>query len=121
MTKENISSFEIVKHNSFSWSYVYIINGKKRDIHGDSLHDLRKKVLSKGLPWDHEHFPDEKITKNEYDSIEVPKLPVNSNNQKYGEETFECIESQKIGDWTPSSKKLNRKRDIYRKYDPDYY
>ena len=121
MTKENISSFEIVKHNSFSWSYVYIINGKKRDIHGDSLHDLRKKVLSKGLPWDHEHFPEEKITKNEYDSIEVPKLPVKYNNQKYGEETFECIESQKIGDWTPSSKKLNRKRDIYRKYDPDYY
>ena len=45
MTKEKISSFEIVKHNNFSWSYVYAIDGKKRDIHGDSLHNLRKKSV----------------------------------------------------------------------------
>ena len=121
MTKDKISSFKIVKHNSFSWSYVYIINGKKRDIHGDSLHDLRKKVSVRGLPWDDENFPEDKINKNDYDSLKIPKVPVNDSSPKYGDETFDYLESQRIGSWTPSSKKWNRKRDIYRKYNPDHY
>ena len=122
MTKEKISSFEIVKHNNFSWSYVYTINGSKRDIHGDSLHNLRKKVLDRDLPWDAENYPEDKITKNEYDSMKVVKVPVNkSSTPKYGTETFDYLESQSGGGWIPSSKKWNRKRDIYKKYDPDYY
>ena len=36
MNNEKISSFEIKKHNKFSWSYVYIADGKKYDIHGTS-------------------------------------------------------------------------------------
>lgn len=28
MNNEKISSFEIKKHNKFSWSYVYIADGK---------------------------------------------------------------------------------------------
>lgn len=51
MNNEKISSFEIKKHNKFSWSYVYIADGKKYDIHGTSTDNLRKKVLARDLPW----------------------------------------------------------------------
>ena len=119
---KKISSFEIVKHNNFSWSYVYTIDGRKRDIHGDSLHKLRKKVLDRGLPWDDENYPESKITKTKYDSMKVNKVPITpSSSPQYGTETFDYIESQRGGGWIPSSKKWNRKRDIYRQYDPDYY
>ena len=122
MAKGKISSFEIVKHNNFSWSYVYTIDNKKRDIHGDSLHNLRKKVLDRGLPWDDENYPKNNIPKNDYDSMKVTKVPINkSSSQKYGTETFDYLESQRSGGWIPSSKKWNRKRDIYRQYDSDYY
>ena len=46
MNNKKISSFEIKKHNKFSWSYVYTIDGRKYDIHGGSTYDLRKKVLA---------------------------------------------------------------------------
>ena len=105
MTKEKISSFEIVKHNNFSWSYVYAIDGKKRDIHGDSLHNLRKKVLDRDLPWDNENYPKDEIPKNEYDSIKVNKVPIKNSSLKYGTETFDYLESQRGGGWIPSSKK----------------
>lgn len=45
MNNEKISSFEIKKHNKFSWSYVYIADGKKYDIHGTSSDNLRKKSV----------------------------------------------------------------------------
>ena len=41
MNNEKISSFEIIKHTKFSWSYVYTIDGRKYDIHGVSTYDLR--------------------------------------------------------------------------------
>jgi len=46
MNNKKISSFEIKKHNKFSWSYVYTIDGRKYDIHGGSTYDLRKKSIS---------------------------------------------------------------------------
>ena len=52
MNNKKISSFEIKKHNKFSWSYVYTIDGRKYDIHGGSTYDLRKKVLARDLTWD---------------------------------------------------------------------
>ena len=51
MNNEKISSFEIKKHNKFSWSYVYIADGKKYDIHGTSTDNLRKKVLARDYHW----------------------------------------------------------------------
>lgn len=45
MNNEKISSFEIKKHNKFSWSYVYIADGRKYDIHGTSTDDLKKSVI----------------------------------------------------------------------------
>mgnify|MGYP000771846202 CR=1 FL=1 len=61
--------FEIKKHNKFSWSYVYTIDGRKYDIHGGSTYDLRKKVLARDLPWDDENYPEDKLTKTQYDSM----------------------------------------------------
>ena len=29
MANKNVSEFKIVKHHSYSWSYNYVINGKK--------------------------------------------------------------------------------------------
>ena len=71
MNNEKISSFEIKKHNKFSWSYVYIADGKKYDIHGTSSDNLRKKVLSMNLPWDDENYPEEELTKTQYDSMKA--------------------------------------------------
>ena len=62
MDKKDISSFKIVQHHKHSWSYTYIIDGKRRDISGSSLHDLKRQVLDLGLQWDEENFPDESIT-----------------------------------------------------------
>ena len=52
MNNEKISSFEIKKHNKFSWSYVYIADGKKYDIHGTSTeiyHGMMKIILKINL------------------------------------------------------------------------
>lgn len=68
MNNKKISSFEIKKHNKFSWSYVYTIDGRKYDIHGGSTYDLRKKVLARDLPWDDENYPEDELTKTQYDS-----------------------------------------------------
>lgn len=68
MESKKISSFKIVKHHTYSWSYNYkTIDGKKRDISGSSLENLKKQVLDMGLPWDYENYPDEKISDSYYD------------------------------------------------------
>ena len=69
MTK-NVTCFKVVKHHSYSWSYIYKIDGKKRSIAGSSLENLKKQVLNMGLPWDYENYPDDKITKTDYDDGE---------------------------------------------------
>ena len=114
MSNDKVSSFEIIKHGNFSWSYVYILNNNKRDIHGDSIHDLRRKVLSRDLPWDDENYPDEKITKTQYDS-KIKKVPISDNyKDQYNDETYDYEKSGTIGAWTPSMKKWDRdKRNRY--------
>lgn len=109
MNNEKISSFEIKKHNKYSWSYVYTtVDGRKYDIHGTSPDDLRKKVLSRDLPWDNEKYPEEKLTKTPYDSM---KATIRNNSTHYNEATKDYEDSQTRRDWNPSSKKRDRYRD----------
>ena len=42
MNNEKISSFEIKKHNKFSWSYVYIADGKKYDLELSEITEMLK-------------------------------------------------------------------------------
>lgn len=108
MNNKKISSFEIKKHNKFSWSYVYIADGRKYDIHGTSTDDLRKKVLSMDLPWDDENYPEEKLTKTQYDSM---KATIRNSYTHYNEATKDYEDSQTRREWNPSSKKRDRYRD----------
>ena len=108
MNNEKISSFEIKKHNKFSWSYVYIADGKKYDIHGTSTDNLRKKVLARDLPWDDENYPEDKLTKTQYDSL---KATNRNNYTPYNEATKDYEDSQTRRWWNPSSKKWDRYRD----------
>ena len=108
MNNKKISSFEIKKHNKFSWSYVYIADGKKYDIHGTSSDNLRKKVLSMNLPWDDENYPEEELTKTQYDSM---KATIENSYTPYNEATKDYEDSQTRHWWNPSSKKRDRYRD----------
>lgn len=54
MSDKKVTSFKIERHHSHSWSYEYTIDGKHRDIIADSLHDLKKIVLARSLPWEYE-------------------------------------------------------------------
>lgn len=87
MNNKKISSFEIKKHNKFSWSYVYTIDGRKYDIHGGSTYDLRKKVLARDLPWDDENYPEDKLTKTQYDSMKAMKATIENSYTPYNEAT----------------------------------
>lgn len=108
MNNEKISSFEIKKHNKFSWSYVYIADGKKYDIHGGSTDNLRKKVLARDLPWDDENYPEDELTKTQYDSM---KATIENSYTPYNEATKDYEDSQTRREWNPSSKKWDRYRD----------
>ncbi len=108
MNNEKISSFEIIKHTKFSWSYVYTIDGRKYDIHGVSTYDLRKKVLARDLPWDNENYPEDKLTKTKYDSL---KATNRNSYTPYNEATKDYEDSQTRREWNPSSKKWDRYRD----------
>lgn len=111
MNNKKISSFEIKKHNKFSWSYVYTIDGRKYDIHGDSTYDLRKKVLARDLPWDDENYPEDKLTKTQYDSMKAMKATIENSYTPYNEATKDYEDSQTRREWNPSSKKRDRYRD----------
>ena len=111
MNNEKISSFEIKKHNKFSWSYVYIDDGKKYDIHGTSTDNLRKKVLARDLPWDDENYPEDKLTKTQYDSMKAMKATIENSYTPYNEATKDYEDSQTRHWWNPSSKKWDRYRD----------
>ena len=114
MGNDKVSSFEIIKHGNFSWSYVYTINNKKRDIHGVSLHELRKKVLSRNLPWDDKNYPEENLVESNYDSDKAVHIPYKKTNEQYNDETYDYEKSGTLGGWVPSMKKWNRdKRDRY--------
>lgn len=114
MNNKNISSFEIIKHNNFSWSYVYIINNKKRDIHAVSVRELKRKVLSRNLPWDDENYPENNIIESTYDSDKAVHIPYKKSNEQYTDETYDYEKSGSFGNWVPSMKKWNRdKRNKY--------
>ena len=107
MVKKDVSSFKIVQYQKHSWSYIYTIDGKKRDISGSSLHDLKRQVFDMGLPWDEENYPEETITKSIYDSDErvkeekeIPPEPVYDGKNP--------LERESIPKWAPSMKNRNR-------------
>ena len=62
--KKKVTSFRIERHLSHSYSYEYTIDGKHRDIIADSLPELKKKVLARGLPWEYEVDFDEWIKRD---------------------------------------------------------
>ena len=74
MNNKKISSFEIKKHNKFSWSYVYTIDGRKYDIHGGSTYDLRKKQLEIVTP---HIMKQQKITKTAKLDVSGTLVPKN--------------------------------------------
>lgn len=67
MVNKKLTDFKIVRHHTYSWSYIYKIDGKKRDITGSSIENLKKQVLDMALPWDYENYPDEKVSDSYYD------------------------------------------------------
>lgn len=63
-TNHNVSSYAIICHLKFSWSYQYeTIDGKKRDITASSANELKRMVLERGFPWDDKNVPEEKPVK----------------------------------------------------------
>lgn len=104
MNNKKISSFEIKKHNKFSWSYVYTIDGRKYDIHGGSTYDLRKKVLARDLPWDDENYPEDELTKHSM----FHEATNRNNYTPYNEATKDYEDSQTRRWWNPSSKKMGQ-------------
>ena len=117
MTEGNVISFEIIKNSEFSWSYVYTINDRKRDIFGSSLHELRRKVLDMGLPWDEKKYPEGKISKSDYDSMKSSSTTSSETGYySYGDETYDYEQSQTLRRWNPSSRKWGRQKDIDSRY-----
>lgn len=116
MVEENVISFEIIKNSEFSWSYIYTINDRKRDIFGSSLNDLRRKVLDMGLPWDDKKYPEGKISKSNYDSMKSSSTTSQTVYYSYGDETYDYEQSQSLRRWNPSSRKRGRQKDIDHRY-----
>lgn len=58
-------SYEIKCNNKFSWSYVYVDDGRTCEIWADSIEALKEKVKNEFLPWDDNKIPKEK---------EIPKV-----------------------------------------------
>lgn len=64
-TNHNVSSYAIICHLKFSWSYQYeTIDGKRRDITASSADELKNIVLERGFPWDDKNVPEEKPVKH---------------------------------------------------------
>lgn len=83
---QNVNNFEIKCHSRFSWGYLYIIKGKTRELWAESIEDLKKKVLSKGLPWD-----DKKVPKRK-------SIPATSWNTYLDD----CTTREEVGTWVKS-------------------
>lgn len=49
--------FEVRSNTKFSWSYIYELEGKTHEIWAESVDALKRKVLSKSLPWDDDKVP----------------------------------------------------------------
>ena len=55
-----VDNYEIKCYSRFSWGYVYTIKGKTRELWSESIDALKKKILSKDLPWDDKKVPERK-------------------------------------------------------------
>ena len=55
-----VDDYEIKCYGRFSWGYVYTIKGKSREFWSESIDALKKKILSKDLPWDDKKVPERK-------------------------------------------------------------
>lgn len=51
--------YEIRRKSKTSWTYFYTKNGESREIWGNSVEDLKKRVEKNGLPWNDNKVPDE--------------------------------------------------------------
>ena len=111
MVKKDVSSFKIVQHHKHSWSYIYTIDGKRRDIYGSSLNDLKRQVLDLGLQWDDVNYPEENITKSKYDSDERVIESKEKNTEQVYEGPRPLENELTLPQWIPSMK--NRNRDTY--------
>ena len=58
----NQTDYEIKCYTRFSWGYVYMLNGRRREIWADNVNSLKRKVLEKNLPWDDTRVPKTKPT-----------------------------------------------------------
>lgn len=65
-------------------------------------------MLSINLPWDDENYPEEELTKTQYDSM---KATIRNSYTPYNEATKDYEDSQTRREWNPSSKKWDRYRD----------
>ena len=57
---QNVDEFEIKCYSRFSWGYLYTIKGKRKELWSETIDALKKKVLSKELPWDDRKIPKRK-------------------------------------------------------------
>ena len=55
--------FKIECYTRFSWGYVYWKDDIRHQIWADSAQSLKRKVLSKNLPWDDSMVPEVKPTR----------------------------------------------------------
>ena len=61
--------YKIECYTKFSWGYVFCIDGRRREIWAESLDDLKRKVLAKGLPWDEVKVPEAKPVNIRYSHV----------------------------------------------------
>lgn len=57
-----VEEYKIECYTRFSWGYVYTISKRRHEIWAESVEDLKRKVLSKNLPWDEGKVPKVKPT-----------------------------------------------------------
>lgn len=69
---EKVNNYRIECYTRFSWGYIYTINERRREIWAESAEDLKRKVLSKDLPWDDAKVPKAKPTKMRSTYIGAP-------------------------------------------------
>ena len=64
--------------------------------------------MEKDLPWDYENYPDENITKSQYDNSERNAKPIEYSDDEPKSEATEYSEaSQSLPRWAPSRRKYH--------------
>lgn len=67
--------YEIKCYSKFSWGYTYILDGRRHEIWADNVSDLKRKVLSKSLPWDDSRVPEAKPVRVIGNYVEADESP----------------------------------------------